>query len=204
MTDVIRARPNFEWQVAAVNRVERLLKTVTAALDAAGIPYAVIGGNAVATWVATRDVGAVRATKDVDLLLDRADVPRAAAALAPHGFDSIEVRGLPVFVEADDPLPSQGVHVVLANEPVRVNDRQSAPDLSQVVRSDSGFLVLDLLRLVTMKLNVYRRIDQVHMEDLLRVGLIDAELAARLPDDLLPQLREIRDTMEWFTPPPQF
>jgi hypothetical protein len=190
--------------VAAVNRVERLLKTVTAALDGAGIPYAVIGGNAVATWVASRDVGAVRATKDVDLLLRRADVTRAAAALAPLGLISIEVLNLPIFVEADDPFPSQGVHIVLANEPVRVNDRRPAPDLSQVERSASGFLVLDLFSLVMMKLGAYRRIDQVHMEDLLRLGLIDAELAARLPDDLLQRLREIRDTMEWFTPPPQF
>ena len=34
---------------------DRLLRA-TAALEAAGIPYAVIGGNAVATWVADFDV----------------------------------------------------------------------------------------------------------------------------------------------------
>ncbi len=199
-----RARPNFEWQVAAVNRVERLLRTVTAALDEAGIPYAVIGGNAVATWVARRDVGAVRATKDVDLLLRRSDVSRAARALEPLGFTQCEVLGLPVFVEAADPLPSQGIHVVLANEVVRVTDSRPAPDLDQVERSESGFWVLGLLALVTMKLNAYRRIDQVHLEDLLRLGLIDADLAGRLPEDLRQRLREVRDTMEWHAPRPQF
>ncbi len=187
-----------------MNRIERLLKTVTAALDAAEVPYAVVGGNAVATWVARRDVGAVRATKDVDLLLRRADVSRAAAALAPLGFIQAEVLDLPIFVERDDPLPSQGVHVILANEPVRVTDQRPAPDVGQAVRSASGFLVLDLLSLVTMKLNAYRRVDQVHLEDLLRLGLIDADLAARLPEDLRQRLREIRDTMEWFTEPPRF
>lgn len=201
---MVRARPNYEWQVAAVNRVERLMKTVARALDDAGIPYAVIGGNAVATWVGTRDVGAVRATKDVDLLLRRADVARAAAALAPLDLVQIEVLGLPVFVERTDPLPSQGVHVVLANEPVRITDQRPAPDVTDVERSTSGFLVLGLLPLVVMKLSAYRRVDQVHLEDLLRLGLIDADLAGRLPEDLRQRLREIRDTMEWHGPRPQF
>ena len=116
---MVRRPPNFEWQVAAVNRVERLLKTVTTALDAAGIPYAVIGGNAVATWIATRDVGAVRATKDVDLLLERSDLERMGEVLAPLGFIRDEVLGIPVFMEAEDSLPSQGVHIILANEKVR-------------------------------------------------------------------------------------
>jgi hypothetical protein len=194
---MVRTRPNFEWQVAAVNRVQRLLTTVSAALDEAAIPYAVIGGNAVATWVATCDVGAVRATKDVDVLLRREDVARAAEVLAPLGFERADVLDLPVFVERDDPLPSQGVHVVLANEPVRMTDQRPAPDVTDVERSESGFLVLGLLPLVTMKLNAYRRVDQVHLEDLLRLGLIDAELVGKLPEDLRQRLREVRDTMEW-------
>ena len=54
---------------------------------------------------------------------------------------------------------------------------------------------------------VFRRTDgvtQVHVEDLLRSGLIDKSLAERLPEDLRNRLREIRDTMEWFTEPPSF
>ncbi len=187
-----------------MNRVERLLKTVTAALDAASVPYAVIGGNAVAVWVAKCDVGAVRATKDVDVLMRRADLAPAAAALAPLGFAQVEVLGTPVFLEPSDPRPSAGVHVVLAGERVRPTDLRPAPDVAQAERCDSGFMVLGLLELVTMKLNAFRRVDQVHLEDLLRLGLIDAELAARLPDDLRDRLREVRDTMEWFTEPPAF
>ena len=70
--------PDFRGQVLAVNRVERLLRKVAGALDAAGVPYAVVGGNAVAAWVMTVDEGAVRATKDVDILLRRADLPNPA------------------------------------------------------------------------------------------------------------------------------
>ncbi len=196
--------PNFEWQVEAVSHVERLLKTVTAVLDDAGIPYAVIGGNAIAVWVATHDVGAIRATKDVDLLLERGDLDRAGKAMEAHGFVRDEILGIPVFMDADDPLPSQGVHIVVANELVRASAAYPAPGVENAVRSESGFLVLKLLELVAMKLDANRRVDQVHMEDLLRVGLIDAELAARLPEDLRDRLRHVRDTMEWFTEPPQF
>lgn len=201
---MVGGKPNFEWQVAAVNRVERLLKTVTAALDAAGIPYAVIGGNAVATWVATRDVGAVRATKDVDLLLERSDLERAGEVLAPLGFISDEVLGAPVFMEAADPRPSQGVHIILANEKVRVSAKYPAPSVTRAERVASGFLVLGLESLVAMKLDANRRVDQVHVEDLLRIGLIDAGLAGRLPEDLRDRLCHIRDTMEWLTDPPAF
>lgn len=197
-------QPNFEWQAIAVSRVEDLLRSTTAALDRAGVPYAVIGGNAVATWVATRDVGAIRATKDVDILLRRDDLDRAERALETVGLIRDEVLGIPVFLDAQNPLPSQGVHVIAAGEKVRETSKQAAPDVARATRSDSGFLVLDLRSLVEMKLDANRRVDQVHIEDMLRVGLIDARLASELPEDLLERLRYVRDTMEWFTEPPAF
>ncbi|MEP0848407.1 MAG: hypothetical protein HRF50_16485 [Phycisphaerae bacterium] len=55
-----------------------------------------------------------------------------------------------------------------------------------------------------MKLEAFRRVDQVHLEDLLQPGLIDRALTRQLPADLLPRLREARDTMDWCTPPPAF
>jgi hypothetical protein len=55
---------------------ERLLRA-TVALNQAGIPYAVVGGNAVASWAATVDEGAVRNTRDVDLLVRRSDRNRS-------------------------------------------------------------------------------------------------------------------------------
>ena len=52
---------------------DRLLRA-TAALENARIPYAVIGGNAVAAWVGLVDQSAVRFTQDVDLLILRSDL----------------------------------------------------------------------------------------------------------------------------------
>ena len=48
----------IERMVLAVENVRERLRRSTAALEAAGIPYAVVGGNAVAAWVSTVDPGA--------------------------------------------------------------------------------------------------------------------------------------------------
>jgi hypothetical protein len=199
-----RVVPDFGAAFMAVERVEKQLREFAAALDAAGVPYAVIGGNAVAAWVATVDADATRTTKDVDVLVRRSDMGRIAAAVRAIGLVPNEVFGVPMFVEAENPSPRRAVHVIYADEPVRPNDARPAPSVTAARRSPQGFMVIDLPELVRMKLDVFRRRDQVHLEDLLTLGLIDAALAERLPDDLLQRLREIRDTMEWFTPPPQF
>ena len=47
----------------AVAKVRQRLLRATAVLNQAGVPYAVVGGNAVASWVATIDEGAVRTTR---------------------------------------------------------------------------------------------------------------------------------------------
>jgi hypothetical protein len=197
------AVPDFEAAFMAIERVEQLLRSFTGAIDAAGVPYAVIGGNAVAAWVSTVDPDATRTTKDVDVLLRRCDLERAARAA--HAIDMAleEVPGVPVFVDRENPSPKRGVHVILADEPVRAGCL-AAPSVTSARRSPQGFMVIELPELVRMKLEANRRHDQVHIEDLLRVGLIDAELAAGLPEDLLERLRYIRDTMEWFTKPPEF
>ena len=55
----------------AVEKVKERMRRVCRILDAAGIPYAVIGGNAVQMWVSQVDEAAVRNTRDVNLLLNR-------------------------------------------------------------------------------------------------------------------------------------
>ncbi len=56
------------------------LQGVLGALDAAKVPYALVGGLAVAVW------GAPRATKDIDLLVRRHDIPKALDAVRHRGF----------------------------------------------------------------------------------------------------------------------
>ena len=180
----------------AVNRVERLLRKIADALDAAGVPYAVVGGNAVAAWVMTVDEGAVRATKDVDILLRRADLPTVAAALRRSGLIEHEVLGVTMFLDRRRPNPKTGAHVIFAGERVRAHSAHPAPDVTSAVRSTAGFLVIDLPALVGMKLEASRDIDRVHIRDLMSVALIDEALAAKLPNDLRARLREIQATPE--------
>ena len=180
----------------AVDRVEKLLRKVSKALDKARIPYAVIGGNAVAAWVATVDDGAVRATKDVDILVRREDLPATTAALGPVGLVPVEVLGVMMFVDRRRPNPRTGVHVVFANERIRPHYAHAAPGPESAVRSPAGFLVVDLPALTRMKLQSYRDIDRVHIRDLLSVGMLDAALVQALPKDLGERLQEIQATMD--------
>ena len=52
--------------VAAVDAVRERSRRITSALEREGIQYAVIGGNAIAAWVARVDLEAVRNTKRVE------------------------------------------------------------------------------------------------------------------------------------------
>jgi hypothetical protein len=59
----------FERMDRAVEKVNERLRKSVGALEAADIPYAIVGGHAVRAWVAQVDEGAVRTTKDVDILV---------------------------------------------------------------------------------------------------------------------------------------
>ena len=75
------ALTGWDRAMAAAEAVRERMRRAAAALGGAGVPYAVIGGNAVAEWVGSVDEAAVRNTRDVDILLRRADFPAAKAAL---------------------------------------------------------------------------------------------------------------------------
>src|SRR5258706_5987829 len=95
----------------AVAKVRDRLLRATAALNQAGIPYAVVGGNAVASWVATIDEGAVRNTRDVDVLVRRTDLPGVTAALEQAGFVRDEVLDVVMIRDRVDGKPSEAIHL---------------------------------------------------------------------------------------------
>src|SRR5437868_8971223 len=88
----------WERMVTAVEKVRERLRRAASALEQAGIPYAVAGGNAVAAWVSEVDEAAVRNTQDVDILLRRGDLDRAKEALAPAGFVYRHSSGIDMFL----------------------------------------------------------------------------------------------------------
>jgi hypothetical protein len=177
--------------VRAVELVRQRLLRATAALEAAGVPYAVAGGNAVAAWVASIDPAAVRNTQDVDLLLRRNDLDAAAAA----GFVRRHVAGIDVFLDGPNSKARDAVHVVPAGEKIRPEYLVASPDVTESEKPDQ-FRVLSLDALVRMKLTSFRRKDQVHLQDMLEVGLIDASWKSRLPEGLAGRLQQLIDTPE--------
>src|SRR5437016_2565201 len=94
-------QPQGIWEryLMAMDAVTQRLERITQAFEQAGVPYALIGGQAVALWVATKDPAAVRTTKDVDILLRRQDLPAARAAARHAGLEYFEALGVGMFLE---------------------------------------------------------------------------------------------------------
>ncbi|HET6575185.1 MAG TPA: hypothetical protein VFG68_16380 [Fimbriiglobus sp.] len=168
---------------------QRLLRA-TAALEAARIPYAVVGGHAVAGWVSQVDEGAVRNTRDVDILIRRPDFPAVKSALEAAGFVYTELIGVDVFLDGPQGQPSQGVHLLYATETVRPDYSIPNPDVTESVPS-THFRIVDLEGLVRMKLVSNRDKDRTHIRDLIGVCLIDATWPDRFPPELADRLRAI-------------
>jgi hypothetical protein len=194
MADVL-GEISWERMIRAVEKVRDRLLRAARALDDAGVPYAVAGGNAVAAWVSRIDEAAVRNTRDVDVLLRRGDLAAASAAMAKAGFIYRHVASIDMFLDGPQAKPRDAVHVVFANEKVRDDALLPSPDVTESEPGD-GFQVLALDALVHMKLTSYRDKDKTHLRDMLDVGLIDAAWIARLPAELAPRLQHLLDHPE--------
>jgi hypothetical protein len=192
MADIAATPLGWERAFMAAEKVKERLRRSTAALEQAGVAYAVIGGNAVAEWVGRVDEDAVRNTRDVDILIRRADLPAAKAALEPAGFVYCQSFGVDMFLDGPEGRPTSALHLVFAGEPVRPGNAVIAPDVTDSERS-AEFRVISLPALVQMKLTSFRDKDRMHLRDLIDVGLIDAMWPARLPPELASRLQGLLD-----------
>lgn len=172
----------------ALDEVTRRLQAITKALDQHDVPYALVGGQAVAVWVATKDPAAVRTTKDVDILLRREDLPRARAAANSVQMDYFETMGVGMFLDRVDPNPRHAVHLVWADERVRPHYILPSPSVDERQTFDEGPQVVSLPGLVRMKLLSNRDQDRVHLRDMIDVGLVERDMLEGLPDQLAQRL----------------
>ncbi len=182
----------MERMVRAVEKVRDRLHRSTRALQDAGIPYAVVGGNAVAAWVARVDESAVRNTQDVDILLRRDDLEAAKDAFARAGFVFRHVKGIDMFLDGPGAKARDAVHIIFAGERVRATDHAPAPEVSESEETPK-YRVVALESLVRMKHTSFGLKDQVHLIDMFHVGMVDATWLARLPDELSSRLNELLD-----------
>jgi len=179
--------------INAVEAVKERACRAAAALERAGIPYAVAGGNAVAAWVSRVDEDAVRNTNDVDILVRRSDFDAIKQALEGVGFEDHFVNGVHIFIDGPNGKPSRGVHLLFANEKVKDSYPLPTADVTESVPA-ANYVVVSLEALVNMKLNSYRRKDQVHLQDLLDIGLIDQSWCSRLCPAHAERLQQLIDT----------
>ena len=186
----------LQRMVNAVEKVRDRLKRSTNALEEAGVPYAVVGGNAVAAWVSEVDDSAARNTPDVDILLRREDLEKATVALEKVGFIQKNSAGITMFMDGPGAKARDAVYVIFANEKVRPEYEFPAPDVASSVIKSNNMRVLALEDLVRMKLTSNRLKDRVHIQDLAFVELIDSKMVGRMDGELGARLQSILNNPE--------
>ncbi len=141
------------------------LERVAGALEDGGIPYALVGGLAVAVW------GAPRATQDIDLLVLPVDVDAALTAVEPLGF---RLRALPMTFR--DGMRLQRVSriergALLTLDLLVVNDALEPAFASRqrIELSGAAIWVVSRDALIAMKVAAGRPRDALDVESLLEL-----------------------------------
>jgi hypothetical protein len=181
---------SWERMERAVEKVRARMLRAAAALQQAGVAYAVVEGNAVAAWVSRVDEAAVRNTQDVDILIRRQDLPAAVEAMSKAGFIHRHAAGIDMLLDGPAAKARDAVHLVFAGEKVRPEYLLPAPDVEESEET-AHIRILSLESLVRMKLTSFRRKDQMHLLDLIDVGLIGGDWCERFPPELAARLREL-------------
>jgi hypothetical protein len=190
---------SWERMSEGIEKVKDRLRRAAGALEEAGIEYAVIGGNAVAAWVSRVDDSVVRNTRDVDMLVRRADMPLIIPAMQRAGFihRTVSILGgkghIEMFLDGPGAKARDGVHLIFADEKVNDEAIEPSPAVSDVDPTHPDFRLIGLLALVTMKLTSYRRKDQVHLLDMMEIGQLDASWIPRVPPSLRQRLQDLLD-----------
>lgn len=162
----------------AIENVRRRLLAAASILDTAGVPYAVVGGNAVAAWVSRAEEAAVRNTRDVDILIRRGDLSAAIAAFESAGFLHRRVASLgrpghmDVFLDTPGGKVRDAIHILFALERPLPDSLVENADVSES-EATGEFRLIALEALVRMKLAAWRDKDRMHLRDLASVGLVD-------------------------------
>jgi hypothetical protein len=184
---------SWERMIQAVENVRNRLMRATHLLAEASIPYAVVGGNAVAAWVSKVDTAAVRNTQDVDILIQRSDLEQMISAMEAGGFVYWHSRGIHMFLDGPGAKFRDAVHVLFAGDKVREEYVLPTPQVTESDRTIGPFCVLNLEPLVRMKLTSFRDKDRMHLRDFIDIGLVDSTWPAKFPSELGSRLQLLLD-----------
>ena len=172
------------------------LQKLSQPLEQAGVPHELVGGLAVFLHVENADSTHSSLTRDIDLMIWRADLPRVVAIAEQHGFRFRHSAGLDMLLYGDTNSARNAVHLLFAGEKVKETQLEAHPRIRPVRSGLHGqeFLVIPVIDLVRMKLSSYRDKDRVHVRGMDAAGLIPLEIEQELNEGLRSRLQHIRET----------
>ena len=173
-----------------------ILHKITGIFSNEDIPYELIGGLAVLIHVEEANPEYSILTRDVDLMVRRADLERIQEAAASKGFRFRHAAGVDMLLYGSTDSAKNAVHLLFTGEKVRPNQVTQNPPIAPQRKSIHGeeVLVIPVADLVTMKLSSYCDKDRVHIRSMDAAGLITPEIQGKVIPELLARLQHIRET----------
>lgn len=171
-----------------------VLHRISAPLVAEGVDHELVGGLAVVVHVEAAAPEHTMLTRDVDLLVRRADLERIIETASRHGFRFRRAAGLDRLCYGETDTARNAVRLLYEGERVRASQPRPNPKIAPEWKEIHGerVRVIPVAELVAMKLSAWRLKDRVHIQSLDSAGLITAEVEASLPPDLATRLAEVR------------
>ncbi len=172
-----------------VNDIEAIVKV----LRDAGVQFEVIGGVAVNVHILSLRRSRSFVTRDIDLLLHRSDLERAATAAQTLGYRAKKMMGGYMLIRPEQDI-AEAVYLIIVGEKSKSTQPFPHPELHPEEKNLFGITipVAPLTDLLHMKLNSLRPKDLLHLETLDDVGLITPDVERQLPPVLQDRLEEAR------------
>lgn len=160
------------------------------------MPHELVGGLAVFLHVENADSTHSSLTRDIDLMIERADLPRVIAIAESQGFRFRHSDGVDMLLYGESTSARNAIHLLFAHEKVNASQLEEHPAIrpTRTVLHGQDFLVITVLDLVRMKLNSFRDKDCVHIRGMEAAGLITAEIESALSQEQRVRLAHIRET----------
>ncbi len=172
------------------------LQKLSVPLESAGVPHELVGGLAVFLHVENADSTLSSLTRDIDLMIERTDLPRVIEIAESKGFRFRRSEGVDMLLYGETRSARNAIHLLYAREKVKESQLEEHPSIRPTRAGLHGqdFLVIPVPDLVRMKLNSYRDKDRVHIRGMEAAGLITSEVEATLSREQQRRLQHIRET----------
>jgi hypothetical protein len=103
--------------------------------------------------------------------------------------------GVDCLIDGPDGSPRNAVHLLYAGEKVRPQYITPSVEVSEIEHAED-YDIVTLEALVRMKLNSFRRKDQLHLLDFISIGLVDATWLSNLLPQHAERLQQLLDDPE--------